>query len=308
MRDYDKFIIGGAVGGIFLGTGIGLSDRVTADIPQTGITVGAMLLTGTYILGRSCQTWHKEYNAPSIESTQANPKGLSEGSPVYSKDIALYETFSKSEDARNTIVRYLSPIIRGKTVLDICCGNGKYASLLGPLAESYVGIDSSKEALECARQNMLRTQQQENCSNNKKSIDFFCADATSLSLTTKSIAIAISTWGIGSITGDERRRAALLEAERIARNDIYLFENSADGEFQKVRGSKYTTQAIDYGRWLSQQGFTHVTDLESHFLFESTDDARRVFRAIWDQDIASRVKCEKIAHTIAVFHKKVSNE
>ena len=51
---------------------------------------------------------------------------LSEKSKNYYEENDIYEIFSIAEDYPNKIYEYLLPKIKGKIVLDLGCGTGKF--------------------------------------------------------------------------------------------------------------------------------------------------------------------------------------
>lgn len=222
-------------------------------------------------------------------------RGLSEESELYYKEVGVYNSFSKSEDSENKIVEFLLPRVKGKVVVDLCCGNGKYASLLEPYVKKYIGIDKSVAQLKTAESKIV-----------SDNINFINSSAEKIPLEDSSVDVIISTWGVGTIHGEYRKKLALKEAERILKSNgsIYLIENDVDSEFQEIRGSSYYDKAREYNEWLVKEGFTRVNTIRTRFSFSSIKEAKRVFSFIWGSQISSNIKNQEILHNIVVFKRE----
>jgi len=221
--------------------------------------------------------------------------GLSEDSEIYRKYCVLYQAFSQAEDAEGKVATFLRCATRRKTVLDIGCGNGKYAVELAPSTLKYFGIDSSYSQLQLAQ---LHTQHLSN-------VEFARCQAEQLCLPSRSIDVVVATWSIGSICGEERRRQALVEAERVVREkgNIYLIENAETGRFQAMRGESYKYKARAYNEWLKQQGYAQIATLSTRFKFSSLRKAKTIFDFLWGDEVATQVTSASIPHDVLIFGK-----
>ncbi len=221
--------------------------------------------------------------------------GLSEGSSLYHGSALTYKKFTKAEDSENKVLEFLIPRVKDKIVVDLGCGNGKYASLLKNYVKFYIGIDNSLEQISLARSAV-----------NEKNIIFINASAEKISLNSGYADIVISTWGLGSINGIERKKKAIKESERILKPNgaLYIIENEPRSEFQKIRGTIYEERTKNYNRWLIKEGFIPIKSINTYFNFDSTQEARKVFRDIWGNEIAQRLTSKRIDHVLIVFKKE----
>lgn len=229
-----------------------------------------------------------------IKMAQPN---LSEGSKSYHEEAHVYERFSQVEDTPGMISDYLKPLVKGKDVLDLGCGTGKYLLPLAPFAKHYTGLDISSDQLAIARAKAAGLQ----------NVDFLCSSAESIDLPDESIDTIISTWVLGTILDDDRRSVAVNEAQRVLRKEgsIYLVENDLGGDFEMIRG-RYpdTARTKGYNDWLEGQGYSPVSRFETYFDFSSLDEAKNIFGAIWGQDAANRVSDKRVSHNIVIYHKQ----
>lgn len=222
--------------------------------------------------------------------------GLHEGSSFYGKEAAIYEKFSRAEDAPNRILKALLPKLKNKIVLDIGCGTGKYAKLIAPRVKSYYGIDISQRQLLIAGKK----------THNIRNVRLIRADITKTTkLQDNFFDVVIALWSINTINGYQRKRQALAEAVRTLKPGgmIYLIENHPLGMFNRIRGPARSQNARKYNRWLGKQGFATANIINTYFKFSSRKEAENIFRRIWGEDISRKVAGKKIAHKIVMFRK-----
>ena len=64
-----------------------------------------------------------------------------------------WNLWCKQYDPKNLELKYLFQLvtIKGKNVLEIGCGNGRFTRILGKYAKSVVGIDNDKRMIESAK-------------------------------------------------------------------------------------------------------------------------------------------------------------
>ncbi len=224
----------------------------------------------------------------------AKRKGsLIEGSKSYHSEANYYEMFSKAEDYQKKIFKFLKPKIKGKIVLDVGCGNGRYASLLAPISKEYLGLDISKQQLKIAKYKTKKF----------KKIKFINCSAEKIPLKSEIVDIVISTWVISTIIGLRRKAKALKEAERILKKSgtIYIIENDSKGEFEEMRGHIKRTKK--YHEWLKKKGFREMTKLNIYFKFNSFQLAKQTIESIWGKSVSKHVKSNIIKHNIIIFKK-----
>jgi ubiquinone/menaquinone biosynthesis C-methylase UbiE len=223
-------------------------------------------------------------------------KNLREGSRSYYSEAQVYDAFSRAEDYPKKILRFLKPKIRDKNVLDLGCGNGKYAFLLSQFSKKYIGIDISKEQIINAKKK----------NKNHKNTKFICSSAEKIKVSSKSIDIVISTWVLGTINGWSRKDKSLREAERVLKNNgvIFLIEKDVGGEFERIRGRfPNTNRTKQYNTWLVEKGFEIEKKIKTYFKFKSLEEARKIISSIWGEKMGRLVKSNKIEHKVIIFRK-----
>lgn len=224
-------------------------------------------------------------------------RGLSEGSALYHQYAAGYDIFSEAEDAPEKVADWIIPKIRGKAVLDIGCGSGKYTGLFVSKARAYFGIDNSFEQISIAREAYPYCIFVQGC-------------AEMLPLPSQSVDTAIAAWVIGSIDGARRRQGAIREAGRVVLpgGRIYLVENDDCGEFQSIRGEEYRAKASAYNTWLIEQGFSVADRVKTHFEFSTVKCAKTVFEMIWGKTASDKISNRRISHDVLIFTRAVAHE
>ena len=137
---------------------------------------------------------------------------LSEKSKNYYEENDIYEIFSIAEDYPNKIYEHLLPKIKGKIVLDLGCGTGKFIQKFYNETTKYYGLDLSNEQLNIAK---MKT--------NSNDVEFICCSAEDIPLPDNSIDIIISTWVLGTILEIDRRNKVLDEMKRVLKKDGNIY-------------------------------------------------------------------------------------
>jgi len=219
---------------------------------------------------------------------------LYEDSESYYSKAGNYKKFSEAQDALMKIPRFLKPRLKGKVVLDIGCGNGKYATLLAKVSKEYIGIDISKPQLLLAQKK----------NKNLKNVKFICCSAENIPLHSKSVDVVLSTWGALSTIKSLRRKAKVLkEAERILKigGNIYSVENDSKGEWAEIR--KHPKSSEKSHTWLLKKGFKIVKKLNIQFGFSSQEVAKNVMHSIYGNKVSKRINKKTIRHRVLIFNK-----
>jgi ubiquinone/menaquinone biosynthesis C-methylase UbiE len=221
--------------------------------------------------------------------------GLSEHSVFYKKNAGVYEKFSMAEDAPGRILRVIAPKVRGKAILDMGCGTGKYAKLLSPHVHSYCGVDISAHQLAIAKKKLG------NCEN----VLLVETDASTMKLPKASFDAAVAFWALSPVAGWDRKRKVI---ERIMGTlkkggSFYLIENDKSGKFEEVRGSRRREETEEYNRWLARQGFKVIKKVNTYFEFSSKKEAQKIFTAIWGNEVGQKVDDKRVGHNVLIFKK-----
>lgn len=224
-------------------------------------------------------------------------RNLSEGSKSYYNEAHIYERFSQLEDTPGKVLDFLKLVVKGKHILDLGCGTGKYLIPLAPLANVYLGLDISKDQLRIVKSK----------ANSLDNVRFLCSSAESINLPDESMDAVISTWVLGTILDEKRREKAIGEAERVLKRNgrIFLVENDIGGEFEVIRG-RYPDirRTKSYNDWLEIKGFIPIKRFETYFEFDSLREAKKIFCSIWGKLAADKITDKTINQRIVVYCKE----
>lgn len=218
---------------------------------------------------------------------------LSEKSKNYYEENDIYEIFSIAEDYPNKIYEYLLPKIKGKIVLDLGCGTGKFMQKFYNETTKYYGLDLSNEQLNIAKMKI-----------NSNDVEFICCSAENIPLPDNSIDVIISTWVLGTILEIDRRNKVLDEMKRVLKKDgnIYLVENDIGGEFEEIR-NRYPNikRTKDYNDWIECNNFKVENKFKTYFQFSDCKESKSVFSNIWGADIGNKVRSNIIEQNIVIY-------
>lgn len=220
-------------------------------------------------------------------------RNLAEGSELYHSKVKVYKEFSDVQDKPMKLLKFLKPKLRGKAVLDIGCGNGRYASLLAGTVRQYVGVDNSSEQLCMAKKTARK----------HKNVRFMLSPAERLPLPSESMDVVVSIWGAMSVAVGSGKQAKILkEAYRVLKKggSIYIARSAPDDEWASLKRYRQTKKVWAYREWLVRKGFK-VTEISTHFHFKSKNDARRIVRDIYGAEVAGRITSRIIKRRILLF-------
>lgn len=222
-------------------------------------------------------------------------KNLLKDSKAYYDDNDFYEIFSIAEDGENKVANYLHTICKEKIVLDAGCGTGKFLNVLEKGSKKYIGIDLSDKQLEKAKMK-----------SKKNTTEFICSNLSDIKLESNSVDLIISSWVLGTILDLEERNKCLNELKRILKTDgmIILIENDEGSEFEKLRGRNTDYRTRDYNNWILSNGFNIENKVDTFFLFESIEQAKKCFNVIYGNFVSSKIRDKKIEHKIIFFKYK----
>lgn len=226
-------------------------------------------------------------------------KNLQEKSPIYYAEAEIYDLFAQAEDAKGCVCEALAPLVRGKNVLDVGCGTGKYLELLAPFALHITGIDAAPAQLSVARRHAAGL----------PNVALVPGDALAVELPKAKYDIALACWMLGTVADDARRLEILrrLEGLIVPGGVVIAVENAEGSEFENIRGrvNDPLLRTRRYNEWLKRQGFLETHLLNSWFQFESIGQAGDVFAAIWGEDKRPLINDSRIEHKIAIYQKRI---
>lgn len=224
-------------------------------------------------------------------------KNLQEKSPIYYAEADIYEAFAQAEDAGGLVLAALTPLVKGKTVLDLGCGTGKYLELLAPHAAHITGIDAAGAQLDIARRKTAAL----------GNVILVHGDAADAQLPHAKYDVVLACWMLGTIA-EETKQKAILTRFALPGTRIILVENAEGGEFEDIRGraNDPLLRTRRYNDWLLGQGFAETHRLDAWFEFETAAQAREVFAVIWGEDKRPRVRDRRIEHKIAIYLRVIA--
>ena len=215
-------------------------------------------------------------------------------SSIYNNKSEVYELFSLSQDKPDKITKFLSPLIKGKIVLDMGCGTGKFIPKLAHLSKFYWAIDISSSQLKFAK---IKANKLDN-------VKIIKASAEKIPLESNSVDILLSSWFIGSIHNLKLRRKIISEARRVIKEggSIYFIENNVGGDYKKIiegrLGNEKTKVKL---KWLSNHGFKKIKSFKTFFEFKNIESAKEIFQSIFGREVASKINKKRISQNIMIY-------
>ena len=219
-------------------------------------------------------------------------KNLLQDSNAYYDSNDYYEIFSQAEDGENKVSNYLNSISKNKIIVDAGCGTGKFLNVLETNAKQYIGIDLSDKQLKKAQDK-----------SQKENSIFINSNLSSIPLEDNSIDLIVSTWVLGTMLDLEERERCLNELKRVLKIDgsIILVENAEDSEFEIIRNHHQDLPTKMYNNWIKDHGFYEIENINTYFNFQDEKTAKECFEVIYGEEIASKIKNNKIEHKIVIF-------
>jgi ubiquinone/menaquinone biosynthesis C-methylase UbiE len=219
---------------------------------------------------------------------------LAANSDVYNLKSDSYELFSQAEDAPNKAGAFLLPYLKDKIVLDFGCGTGKFIPLFAPTTKQYITTDISETQLAIAKKK----------AENFDTVTVLKIENNKLPLEDSSVDVIFSAWVIGSIQDLNIREAAIEEFKRVLKpgGKVFLIENNVGGEYKEIVdgevGNERTRKKLV---WLENHNFWQAKVFETEFVFNDTETAQSVFSEIWDEETASAITKNTIAHNVVIL-------
>ena len=220
---------------------------------------------------------------------------------VFRNHAEIYDSFSRAEDKGNKLLERLSSLAtcRGRRILEIGCGTGKYIELIAPESQSYIAVDSSRRMIEFARKRCERI----------GGTRFIHCEAGTLPIKSSSIDVVFASWVISGIVPWQARERVVNESLRVLKPDghIWLFENDSGGEFMDMRdpaGANWDKENVE---WLMKRcGFSIVDRIQTEFRFPSVEKAKEILGFIMGQsalDYLKRNPRHNVIHHVLILHK-----
>jgi ubiquinone/menaquinone biosynthesis C-methylase UbiE len=220
---------------------------------------------------------------------------------AYRDEIEIYETLSRHEDAGNKVVQRLEDLysFRGRDVLEIGCGPGRYTLFLARASRRYWALDVSAPLLMSAKAKCRGFEP----------VRWLLGSAGSIPLREASVDAVFASWVLTAMTTDEMRETTDREIRRVLRpgGDIWLFENAGGDEFvDDLWGLEMNATGDPVPYVLQPFGYQPVEVVETRFAFPDVETARRVFGFLLGEHalayLARKPKTH-IQHRVMILHK-----
>jgi ubiquinone/menaquinone biosynthesis C-methylase UbiE len=191
---------------------------------------------------------------------------------AYRDEIEIYETFSRYEDEGNRVLRRLEALyrFRGRDVLEIGCGSGRYTPFLARASRCYWALDVSAPLMRLARVKCRDLAQ----------MCWVLGTAEKIPLRSASVDVVFASWALTAMPADAMREATDREIGRVLRpgGDVWLFENAGGDEFvHDLWGLEVDSPGSPVPLVLQPFGYRPVEIVETRFAFPDVETARRVF-------------------------------
>jgi len=218
---------------------------------------------------------------------------------TYSKEIEIYDSFSKYEDENNKVLKKLLEkfSFNNKIVLDVGCGSGKYIEFLAPKSKKYYALDISKPLIELAKEKYKKFD----------NVEFLNCSAEKISLENNSVDVIFASWVLTAMVSEEMRENSIKEMLRVLKQmgNIWLFENYWEGEFTDMRNCKKFVKA-NINNLVEKYGFKIFEIVDTNFFFPNLDEAKRLMGFIFKEKALNYLKKNpnpKMKHKVIILHK-----
>lgn len=221
---------------------------------------------------------------------------------VYEKEVELYHALSRAEDEGDRLAGRLREMFdfRGKRVLDLGCGTGKYVARFAPRCRTYVALDASPAMIAFARR--MRS--------HHRNVAFVCGRAERLPLADGAADAVFASWVLSGLVPQESVGLAVEECLRVLvpGGSIWLFENDAGGEFMDLRDPD--SRGWDWDRvvrLVEHHGFEVAERVETAFSFPDEAEARRVLGQVLGDAVSRRLEerpRRRIGHRVLILHRE----
>jgi ubiquinone/menaquinone biosynthesis C-methylase UbiE len=188
--------------------------------------------------------------------------------------------------------------LRGKTVLDVGCGIGRWTTMLAKSGSITIGIDLSKQMLKNAQHRSIRE---------KTHAQFVLASATQLPFADQIFDSILSVTVLQHITNEILFRSAVVDILRTTKKggNIILLEYNSE---TMTKQNQFPTVAYDYQEYFENKGNAHLIEVQgvdlSLFLKPLNRIARK--RGKYKDRLKGKPPSSKYALSAAIFYFFVS--
>lgn len=202
----------------------------------------------------------------------------------YRKHADVYEKLSQCEDRNNKIMRSIAKVfdIRGKVILDIGCGTGRFTVPFARKAEKVYALDKTESMLR-----ILRKKARKKGIRNIKAIR---SGFGGIRLPKESVDMIFSSWSFPAHSPNWERDLGKLRKVLRKGGKFIVAESAPRGEFweirKKVLGSDFRKTVIPHvNRWLFRNGFKMIR-MDVLIDFRTRKGVTDICRAFYGGDIS----------------------
>ena len=210
---------------------------------------------------------------------------------IYAQHAEAYDALIEREDYENHLLPALAAItpLEGTRVVEFGAGSGRLTRLLAPLVERIRAYDASAHMLSVAEQHLKAM--------GVANWELGVADNKRLPVEDATADIAIAGWSFGHSVGwfpeswRDEIGAAVDEMARVLRpgGTAIILETMTTGSETPAPPSEGLAA---YYHWLeNERGFSSTT-IRTDYQFESLDEADRLTRFFFGDELADRVRRE----------------
>ena len=218
---------------------------------------------------------------------------------TYSKEIEIYDSFSKYEDENNKVLKklFVKFSFDNKIVLDIGCGSGKYIEFLAPKSKKYYALEISKPLIELAKRRYKKFDD----------VEFINCSAEKIPLEDNLVDVIFASWTLTAMVSEEMRENSIKEMLRVLKEggNIWLFENYWEGEFMNMRDRKEFEKA-NISNLVKKYGFEISEIVDTNFFFPSLDEAKRILGFVFKENALNYLEENpnpKMKHKVIILHR-----
>lgn len=175
----------------------------------------------------------------------------------YMENAETYEELSQREDYKNDIPKALSKSVdlRGKVVLELGAGTGRFALEVAKKAKLVYAMDVAKPMLTILRGKLKRK--------GIKNVKVLCASYSKIPLPKESVDVIFSVWSFPAHSKNWDKD--LREGKRVLRpgGSMVLIDNSRGGEYVNIKKKLPTPFFLDFNYdlhgWMRSHSFKKST-------------------------------------------------
>lgn len=211
---------------------------------------------------------------------------------VYRDTPEVFDRFSRAEDAQGVLPNAFVELagLKGKRVLEVGCGTGRWTREFAAHAASYVALEPAKGMLALA------------VAAGAPAVQWVHGQGQALPVRDNAVERVIAGWVFANLR-PKAREAAIAEARRVVGNEgeLWALENHWEDDFQALRREAGLEVTVEVAPLLEGHGFELISTLETRMSFDSTSEAEEILGTI----LGPRVRERLAAHPVSGLRHRV---